>query len=155
VELGGDPKGDRVDRFESVLEWAINGRPTPVRYVPVPVEPPVFAPMPSRGRSLIEYDWMDELQGITWLSAPVIDDASIRSRTKPVSLMAWVVLAAGGWVDHVFLESPSGRADVDRVVVRGLLTLRGPAGRAGRSGRVRVSLAGMETTGPSRIVDKE
>lgn len=155
VELGGGQQDVSADRFGPALEWANGGRPVPVRYVPVPVESPIFVPTPSRDRSPIEYDWMDDLQGVSWRSAPVIDETALRSRTKPMSLTAWVVLAAGGWVDHVFLESPTGRAEIDRAVVRGLWTLRATPGREGLAGRVRVSVAGTEPSGSSMAVDKE
>jgi hypothetical protein len=155
VELGGDQKQDLADRFGPALEWAVSGRPAPVRYVPVPVDPPVFAPSSVRGRAPLDYDWMDELRGVDWVSVPVIDSVSLRLGTKPVSLTVWVDLAPGGWVDHVFLESPSGRAEIDRAVVRALMTLRAPPGRTGMSGRVRVSVAGMEPPGSSMAVDKE
>lgn len=152
VELGVADGDSLANRFGPVLEWADQGRPAPERYVPVPVEAPVFGPPVGRVRSPVEYEWMDALDGVRWISLPSTNILSNRPRGKPLSLTAWVELAPGGWVEQVMLESPSGRPDIDRVVLRGLGFLRAQPDSAKRSGRVRVSLAGTDS---SLAEDKE
>ena len=108
-------------------------------YQPRGVEQAVFARVPAAGREGMQVELYDGLKE-RGFACPAL--SAIR---LPESITAWVSVTASvetdarGQVAHVFLESASGKAELDGAVVRALYMGRGLPGRRAAEGRVKIT----------------
>jgi hypothetical protein len=108
-------------------------------YQPRGVEQAVFARVPAVGREGMQVEVYDGLKerGFECTALSVLRLPELV--TAWVSVTASVETDARGQVAHVFLESPSGKVELDEAVVRALYRGRGLPGRGAAEGRVKIT----------------